>query len=177
MRPESCRFLLAQPSSHYVPPERAAGPRRRTERGRAAGPVSAGAPRGPPRASAQLFQARELCPRPRPAPAASRLSILVRVTGRLKIPSSLPQACRPLTPCLESIHFATDRRGRGTDEPRSAVSTLSRPLWSWVWSAGKSPVPGGRVPLSSTFRLCRFPLSCWVNLAHREPLTPSVLYS
>lgn len=119
MRPESCRFLLAQPSSHYVPPERAAGPRQRTERGRAAGPVSAGAPRGPPRASAQLFRARELCPRPVPAPAASRLSILVRVTGRLKIPSSLPQACRPLTPCLESMHFATDRRGRGTEEPRA----------------------------------------------------------
>lgn len=125
MRPESCRFLLAQPSSHYVPPERAAGPRQRTERGRAAGPVSAGAPRGPPRASAQLFRARELCPRPGPAPAASRLSILVRVTGRLKIPSSLPQACRPLTPCLESIHFATDRRMRDRRAPRARRFRLS----------------------------------------------------
>lgn len=153
------------------------GPGRGQREAALPGPVSAGAPRGPPRASAQLFRARELCPRPVPAPVASRLSILVRVTGRLKIPSSLPQACRPLTPCLESMHFATDRRGRGTDEPRAAVSTLSRPLWSWVWSAGKSPVPGGQVPLSSTFRLCRFPLSCWVNLARREPLTPSVLNS
>lgn len=93
------------------------GPGRGQREAALPGPVSAGAPRGPPRASAQLFRPRELCPRPGPAPAASRLSILVRVTGRLKIPSSLPQACRPLTPCLESIHFATDRRMRDRRAP------------------------------------------------------------
>lgn len=126
------------------------GPGRGQREAALPGPVSAGAPRGPPRASAQLFRARELCLRPGPAPAASRLSILVRVTGRLKIPSSLPQACRPLTPCLESMHFATDRRGRGTDEPRAHGGFDSQPPALVVGVVGREE-PSPRGP-GSTFQ-------------------------